>query len=934
MIAPQPVPAQSSRRLRRRYAWLMLALGAPVLAAAVYALVLQYRVVMDGHRRQLVSSAERNVTQFDAVLGRMREDMLRLGITVRSPGLLTRGVEVDKRSLGRTAEGIYSLDALPAMLRDAAPQIILAGAAWSDVARRDAAVERAALFAEQAQLALLRGGRFSRVTYVDVEAGEVWIYPWVASSGWLAQVPAASLERAGAQIARRLGLPDERAAAIEEQLRWQVRRDATGQRQITLATTLGGSGTRFLVADVHPSAFERIKIDPGIGRFWVLDGDGQVAADYVGSVASPSVVAGSTPLPLPKDRLAAALGVPLAVEIGPALVAARSSAIAPWVALHVRDRAEVRRRALHDIWPHLAGSALLLALFAGIAVFIWQQFGKPSLRLVDFLRRQAADPAAWSPQVPTAWLPWLHLTRDTFAAWREAAAREQKTEALKSAIVDHALAAVVTADDQGRIVEFNPAAQRMFARTREEMIGQPAGGIIVPQSLRDDYLEDLRRVRQGDAARLIGQRVEVTALRPDGTPFPVEMVLWRTRVGDETFFTASMYDLSERHAAREEIERQRDALRQAEKLAAMGSLLAGVAHELNNPLAIVLGRASLLEAKCADPALRGDASRIREAAERCGRIVRTFLAMARKRPVVRGPVQLNDLVRGAVELLQYNLRTAGVAVELQLQTDLPAVVADADQLGQLLLNLIVNAQQSLALAEPPRRMRIETGSSATGIWLRVADNGVGVSEASRERIFDAFVTTKPEGMGTGLGLAVARSVAREHGGDVWLEAASPFGRGASFRLDLPLQPVKPDATPRAAAQGPVPAIGRVLVVDDEPEVAAMMRDALEVAGYEVAAAESGAVALALLDEARFDVVVSDLRMPDMDGRALWRAVRERHRELAHRFIFVTGDTLSPLASEFRRESGAEGLEKPFTATDLVQRVQRCVRTQPAHATSG
>jgi two-component system NtrC family sensor kinase len=377
--------------------------------------------------------------------------------------------------------------------------------------------------------------------------------------------------------------------------------------------------------------------------------------------------------------------------------------------------------------------------------------------------------------------------------------------------------------------------------------------------------------------------------------------------------------------AREEIERQRDALRQAEKLAAMGSLLASVAHELNNPLAVVMGRASLLEARCEDAALRADAVRIREAADRCGRIVRTFLGMARQRPAARTPVRLNDLVRGAVELLQYNLRTGGVEVELQLEPELPAVVADADQLGQVLLNLIVNAQQALTPADPPRRLRIETGSATNRVWLRVADNGGGVPESDRARIFEPFVTSKAEGVGTGLGLAVSRAVAREHGGELLLEEHSPFGRGASFRLELPLRSAPVEAA-AGAGGGPAPDAplrdARILVVDDEPELTAMMRDALEAAGYDVASAESGAVALAMLDEGRFDVVVTDLRMPDMDGRALWRAVRERDPVLARRFVFVTGDTLSPLAAEFQRETAAECLEKPFTAGEFVRRVAR------------
>jgi two-component system NtrC family sensor kinase len=319
--------------------------------------------------------------------------------------------------------------------------------------------------------------------------------------------------------------------------------------------------------------------------------------------------------------------------------------------------------------------------------------------------------------------------------------------------------------------------------------------------------------------------------------------------------------------------------------------------------------------------------------------VRTFLAMARSRPAVRAPVQLNDLVRGAVELLHYNLRSTGIALELELAPELPEVVADADQLGQVLLNLIVNAQQALAQAEPPRRLHIGSGRDARGVWLRVADNGPGVPAQERERIFDAFVTTKAEGVGTGLGLAVSRAVVAEHGGALQLEGRSPFGRGASFRLELPVHGGgAPGSEPTlalaalsapAAAQASEPAAARVLVVDDEPELVTMMRDALESAGYEVASAESGALALALLDAGRFDAVVSDLRMPGVDGHALWRAIGERDPQLARRCVFVTGDMLSPMAADFRHQSGAEVLEKPFAAAELVQRVQHCLALAPA-----
>ena len=386
------------------------------------------------------------------------------------------------------------------------------------------------------------------------------------------------------------------------------------------------------------------------------------------------------------------------------------------------------------------------------------------------------------------------------------------------------------------------------------------------------------------------------ASRSDGSEFPMEMVLWRTDAQGCMFYTASIADLLERRDAAVQIERQREALRQSEKLTAMGSLLAGVAHELNNPLAIVMGRASLLEDKCeALPELRADAQRIREAAERCGRIVRTFLNMARRRPSARSPVALNEMVRAAADMLQYGYRTHGIALELSLAEALPDIHADGDQIGQVVMNLLVNAQQALAGAQGARRVRVQTGMEPQRedreprVWLRVSDNGPGVSEAARDQVFEPFFTTKSEGNGTGLGLAVSRSLAREHGGGLTLEAATALG-GACFRLSLPVSGIAAtDTMPAALPETSAPLQARVLVVDDEVELADVMREMLEGAGHEVATAESGAVALELLATARFDAIVCDLRMPDMDGAGLWRtppaagvphAVRHRRHALA------------------------------------------------------
>ena len=525
--------------------------------------------------------------------------------------------------------------------------------------------------------------------------------------------------------------------------------------------------------------------------------------------------------------------------------------------------------------------------------------------------------------------------------------RLDASEALKSAIVDHALAALISTDDEGCIVEFNPAAQAMSGFTRDAVLGRRVSEVLTPARYRAAHDAGMLRVKNGEPDRMLGKRQEMWALRADGSEFPMEMVLWRSRVAGATFYTASLTDLSERHRARHEIERYRDALRQSEKLTTMGSLLAGVAHELNNPLAVVMGRASLLEEKCESaqatdlPQLQADARLIREAAQRCAGIVRTFLNMARQRPSAPSPVGLNTMVRSAIDMLGYGFRSHGIEAQQFLANDLPDVLADPDQIGQIVMNLLVNAQQALATHPGPRRVRVQTGTEASQdggaarVWLRVADNGPGVSDWVQRQIFERCFTTKPEGLGTGLGLTVSRALAQSAGGDLFLEQASALG-GASFRLDLPAcaddtrhapQPALTVARALMAVPStstplrPGPASrSRVLVIDDEHALAELMRDMLECIGLEVVTAESGAVALELLAAADFGAVVSDLRMPDMDGPTLRAHITRLYPALAQRMLFVTGDTLSQGAQEFLRLSGAQSLDKPFDMADLQRSV--------------
>jgi signal transduction histidine kinase/ActR/RegA family two-component response regulator len=378
-----------------------------------------------------------------------------------------------------------------------------------------------------------------------------------------------------------------------------------------------------------------------------------------------------------------------------------------------------------------------------------------------------------------------------------------------------------------------------------------------------------------------------------------------------------------------EIQRQQAALIQTEKLAAMGSLLAGVAHELNNPLFVVSGRAQMLESSAAGTRYATAAQKIRGAAERCARIVKTFLAMARQNRPQHGVVRIDEVVQSCLEMLDYTLQGAGVRVEIDCEAGLPAVLGDVDQLHQVVMNLFVNAQQAMAEMGGPRllRVRLRRLANARQVEIRVCDTGPGVPAAIRARIFDPYFTTKPQGVGTGVGLSVCLGIVQAHGGMLTLEDNDV--PGATFVLTLP--EAEMDATEceniRQTGSG---AARRVLVVDDDGDVRETLREMLELAGHEVQTCAGGAQALEYLAAQRFDLVISDLRMPGMDGQQLHGEIVARWPELGGRVIFMTGDALNAAHAEFLARLDQPCVEKPFTP-DEIAAVLREVGDPPPQA---
>ena len=444
--------------------------------------------------------------------------------------------------------------------------------------------------------------------------------------------------------------------------------------------------------------------------------------------------------------------------------------------------------------------------------------------------------------------------------------------------------------------------------------GTPVADLIEDR-IRRGYLYPKEHQEGRDVADLVAERIE-SYFFVSGQEYHQLDIGGRTiearrdRLSDGSFIV-TYTDVSDRVRAEQEVERQREALYQSEKLSALGMLLAGVAHELNNPLQVVLGHAALLESDAADTDMGKRASTILGAAERCARIIKTFLAMARDTPASRRPVQVNQLIDHALELMGHQLSLNNIRIDLNLSPGLPDVVGDPDQLNQVIVNLLINAMQAMETADDPKVVVVETRLDAVSkaVELAVADSGSGVPDEIKTRIFDPFFTTKPTGVGTGVGLAVCHGMVVAHGGTISVEDAADGG--ARFCVKLPYQWASGAVEPIADAPSDAIRGKRVLIIDDEADIRDLLGDILQSLDLKIDDVADGRDALDRLDADDYDLIICDLWMPDLDGKAVYAEMERRVPHLLDRLIFVTGDLLSQPTDAFLAKTGRPYLTKPF-----------------------
>ncbi len=366
--------------------------------------------------------------------------------------------------------------------------------------------------------------------------------------------------------------------------------------------------------------------------------------------------------------------------------------------------------------------------------------------------------------------------------------------------------------------------------------------------------------------------------------------------------------------------RLQDQLIQSEKMSAIGQLIAGVAHDLNNPLASVIGFSDFLaESREVPPALAEPLNVIRQEAERAATIVRNLLSFARSQEGERKVQSLKPLLESTLALLRNQLMAHKVEATLELEIDLPDLEINANQIKQVFVNLINNATQAIAGANRSGRVWITAKRWLDGVAVSVADNGPGIPEELIPHVFEPFFTTKQEGEGTGLGLSICHGIVKEHGGRITLDARP--GAGAIFTVELPggtsSAPRDPAAEPVADAQAL-----RVLVVDDEPHILYYMRSTLESWGHTVEVASDGAYALERAIADPFDVIICDLRMPHLGGREMYQRLARQQPLAARRVIFATGDTVRGDTLRFLESLDRPYLHKPFTLAELRRVIGR------------
>ncbi len=513
---------------------------------------------------------------------------------------------------------------------------------------------------------------------------------------------------------------------------------------------------------------------------------------------------------------------------------------------------------------------------------------------------------------------------------RDITKRVQMEEALRQSeeryrtVLEDMEEAYYEEDLAGNFTLFNDALCRQLGYSREELMGMNYKTYTAPEDIDRVFKAFNTVYRTGEP--LTGfQMVRITKdgrrVFTETSGFPL-----RDETGQIIGFRGVIRDVTQRKKAEEERRELEQKAQLASRLASVGELASGVAHEINNPLTGVIGYAHLLlTRKDISRDVKHDLEIINEGAQRVAGIVKKLLSFARQTKPEQRYININELIRNTLELRAYELAANNIKVTLQLTRDMPMTIADPGQLQQVFLNLIINAETEMKAAHDKGRLLIKTERMNSTLRISFKDNGPGIAKDNLETIFDPFFTTREVGQGTGLGLSVCHGIVTEHRGRIWAESIP--GKGATFIVELPLiteeeQPESLESHEPEMERPKKTDKARILVVDDEPVIRELVSKVLGEQGHTVETVDNAAAALKMVKSKRYRLILLDIKMPGMSGIELYKKFQKIAPSLTKRVVFVTGDVMGKRTISFLNKTKTPYMMKPFDAKELKVEINR------------
>ncbi|MCD6361992.1 MAG: PAS domain S-box protein [Armatimonadetes bacterium] len=503
----------------------------------------------------------------------------------------------------------------------------------------------------------------------------------------------------------------------------------------------------------------------------------------------------------------------------------------------------------------------------------------------------------------------VRIARDVTAR-RHAADRVAQSERRYRELAEGASDIIYTHDLSGAFLYVNRRAVELFGYSHQEFAHLLFWDLVAPESATQarSYIDDLIAGREAD-------QVELRMLCRDDSVIVIQLSASVMRRNGEP---VGIHGIARDITAEKQLAEQ---LLQYERLASVGTLIAGIAHELNNPLTVISGYAQMLRSGLTGERAEEALATIREQAERCRGMAQDLLGFARRPDDHLTRMDVNRAVRGVLDLRAYDLRASNIEVITSLVDGLPAVLTEHGQLQQVIYNLVDNAHDAMA-PMGKGTLRVSSLEENGSVILRIEDTGPGIPEAELDRIFEPFVTTKPRGEGTGLGLSICRNIVSMYGGSI-TASNRPEG-GACFEVRLPPaagteRPSQADSKP--AASKTTGGSARVLIIEDETALAELVELYLTREGHTVVKAFDGETGLQKALEDDFDLIICDMQLPNMNGDEMLTRLLEKREDLADRVVIATGDVLSPHTRTFLEKTGLPHIHKPFTLEQLAQLVQ-------------